>query len=161
MANKADFTSDEWAELLKAPGWASLAVVAASPSGPIGVVKEMFAAGKILADAKKGAENPLVNALVADFTAAGRQQAQPAELSGKSPAEIRSLAVTALTRVASLVDAKAGSDAEGFKRWLADLAMRVAQAAKEGGFLGFGGTPVDEKETATLSDIGKALGVAV
>src|SRR5262245_5381884 len=118
MANKADFTSNEWAELLKAPGWASLAVVAASPSGPIGVMKEMFAAGKILADAKQGAKNPLVSALIADFTAAGPQQAQPAELSGKSPEEIRGLAVTALKRVASLVDAKAGSDAEGFKRCL-------------------------------------------
>src|SRR5262245_57477430 len=119
MASKTDFTSTEWAQLLRAPGWASIAVVAASPSGPFGVVKEMFAAGKVLAAAKTGAKTPLVGALVADLTTSeGRQQAQPGEVSGKSPDEIRAMAVRELKQVAALVDAKAGPDADGFKRWL-------------------------------------------
>jgi hypothetical protein len=160
MATKTDFTPSEWQALLKAPGWASIAVVAASPSGPVGVVKEMFAAGKVLAEATKGSQNPLVGALVADLkTSEGRQQAQPKEVSGKSPEEVRGLAVDALKQVTSLVDAKAGSDADGFKRWLATLSERVAQAANEGGFLGFGGTPVNEQEETTLTSIRTALGV--
>jgi hypothetical protein len=163
MATKTDFTADEWAQLLKAPGWASIAVVAASPSGPLGVIKEMFAAGKILAETKVGgAQNPLVGALVNDLTTSeGRQRAQPSEVSGKSPEEVRAMAVAALERVAALLDGKAGADADGFKRWLTALAGRVAEASKEGGFLGVGGTRVSEKENATLSDIGKALGVTV
>jgi hypothetical protein len=35
----------------------------------------------------------------------------------------------------------------------------VAEAAAEGGFLGFGGVQVSEAEKATLADIAKALGV--
>jgi hypothetical protein len=162
MSTKADFTPDEWVQVLRAPSWASIAVVAASPSGPFGVVKELFAAGKLLAEAKAGGQNPLVSALVNDLsTSDGRRQAQPTEASGKSPEEIRQLAVDALKQVASLLDGKAGADAEGFKRWLATLAGRVAEASKEGGFLGIGGVRVSEKETAVLADIGKALGVAV
>jgi hypothetical protein len=160
MASKTDFTPSEWSTLMKAPGWASLAVVAASPSGPFGVVKELFAAGKILADAKASTPNPLVGALVADLgTSEGRQQAHLQETSGKSPDELRTLAVEQLKQVASLVNAKAGADAAGFKRWLATLSESVAQAATEGGFLGFGGTRVSDKEQSALADIRTTLGV--
>jgi hypothetical protein len=161
MATKTDFTTDEWVQLLKAPGWASIAVVAASPSGPIGVIKELFAAGKLLAEAKQGAQNPLVSAVVNDLvTSEGRHQAQPSDVAGKSPDEVRTAAIASLKQVATLVDAKGDADADGFKRWLAVLAERVAQASKEGGFLGIGGTRVSEQEAATLSEIGKALGIA-
>lgn len=162
MASKTDFTSAEWEQLLKAPLWASMIVVAASPSGPLGVVKELFAAGRVLAETRSGTQTPLVSALVADLaTSEGRHQAQPKEASGKKPAEVRAMAINALQQAASLVDGKAGPDADGFKRWLASLAGRVAEASKEGGFLGIGGTRVDEQEKAALSDIGKALGVSV
>jgi hypothetical protein len=158
MASKTDFTSTEWSALLKAPGWTSLAVVAASPSGPFGVVKEMFAAGKILADTSS--QNALVSALLADLrTSEGRQQAQPKEVSGKTPDEIRALAVDQLKQVTSLLNAKGGADADGFKRWLTTLGERVAEAATEGGFLGFGGTRVSDKEEKALADIRTALGV--
>ena len=59
----------------------------------------------------------------------------------------------------ALVDAKGGADADGFKRWLAGLGERVAQAATEGGFLGIGGTRVSDKEESTLADIRTALGI--
>jgi len=34
----------------------------------------------------------------------------------------------------------------------------VAEAAKEGGFLGFGGTRVSEQETSALKDLSSVLG---
>ena len=161
MASKTDFTPSEWAQLLKAPAWASIAVMAASPSGPLGALKEMFAAGKVLADAKAGASNPLVTALVNDLaTSEGRHLAHPTELAGKTPDQVQAAATEALRQVATLVGAKGGADAADFKRWLANLAERVASASKEGGFLGIGGTRVDEKETTALAGINKALGVA-
>src|SRR6185369_4350159 len=46
MSTKADFSAEEWKLVLKAPLMAGLAVVAASPSGPLGVLREMFAVGK-------------------------------------------------------------------------------------------------------------------
>src|ERR1044072_591883 len=63
-----------------------LVMVAASPSGPFGVIKEMFAVGKTLADVKlHGASSDLVKTVVADLeTAEARQQSMPAELQGET-----------------------------------------------------------------------------
>jgi len=36
----------------------------------------------------------------------------------------------------------------------------VAEAAKEGGFLGVGGTQVSEQEKTALSDLSRSLGIA-
>ena len=46
MADKSNFTAEEWITVLKAPAMAGLAVVAADPSGPFGAIKEAFATGK-------------------------------------------------------------------------------------------------------------------
>jgi hypothetical protein len=62
--------------------------------------------------------------------------------------------------VAALLDGKAPEDAAAFKAWLEDLARRVAEAAKEGGFLGFGGVQVSAAEQATLTEISAALRTA-
>ena len=78
MSTKADYSKDEWESLLKAPMMAAMAVVAASPSGPIGVVKEMFAVGKGLLEGAEGTTNPLIAAVVADFKG-GNRPATPAE----------------------------------------------------------------------------------
>jgi hypothetical protein len=97
MATKADFTADEWNQIRRAPFMAGLAVVAASPSGPFGVIKEMFAVGKMLAEVKtQGASNELVKALVADLETGAREQSAPAELQGKSPDQVRSYAIESL-----------------------------------------------------------------
>ena len=89
MATKADFTADEWNQIRRAPFMAGLAVVAASPSGPFGVVKEMFAVGKMLAEVKtQGASNDLVKALVADLETGAREQAR--RLNSKASSRIRS-----------------------------------------------------------------------
>jgi len=41
------------------------------------------------------------------------------------------------------------------------VSQKVAEAAKEGGFLGFGGTQVSEQEAATIKELSTALGVKV
>jgi hypothetical protein len=40
------------------------------------------------------------------------------------------------------------------------LPKTPAEASKEGGFMGFGGTPVSDKEKATLAELASALGLA-
>jgi hypothetical protein len=161
MASKADFTPEEWAQIRKSPMMASLAVVTASPSGPVGLVKEMFAVGKLIAETKtKSGANGLVEALVTDIaTREGMEQAKPVEIKGMSSEQVRNHAVDALKTVAALVDRKAPGDAAGFKTWLQEVAQRVANASKEGGFLGIGGTLVSEQEQAALKDTASALGV--
>ena len=58
-----------------------------------------------------------------------------------------------------VVDAKAPDDAAAFKGWLREISQHVAEAAKEGGFLGIGGVLVSEAEKATLTEISSTLGL--
>ena len=87
MAGKADFTPEEWSLLAKSPMMAALVVVAASPNGPFGIIKEMVAVGKLIAETKaKGGGDALVGALVSDITTReGMEQAKPTEIQGKKP----------------------------------------------------------------------------
>lgn len=164
MADKASFTSDEWHLILEGVMMASVAVTAAEPSGLFGVLKESFAAGTTLVAGKTDpGSNALVKAVVADFeTSEGRSLTRDGlkqKLSGSKPADIKATCIEALRRVGALVDTKAPGDAAGFKGWLQQISQRVAEAAKEGGFLGIGGVRVSEAEKATLTEIASALKV--
>ena len=162
MAGKASFTTEEWVTLLKAPAMAGLAVVAADPSGPFGAIKESFATGKALAEVKmQGGANALIDAIVAELsTAEGREVAKPTELLNLGGLEqALAHAVGVCQSAAQIVSAKAPDEADAFKQWLFSISQRVAEASKEGGFLGFGGTLVSEQEQAALSSISGALGL--
>jgi hypothetical protein len=122
----------------------------------------LFAVGKTLADVKlHGASSDLVKAVTADLeTAEARQQSAPAELQGKTPDQVRTAALEACRQAAALVEKKARPDeAQAFKQWLVSLGQKVAEAAKEGGFLGLGGTRVSAQETSVLTDLSSALGI--
>ena len=165
MATKADFTADEWKLLLQSPIVAGVAISAADPSGLIGLMKESMASARALIQAETDPNaDALVKAVASDFeTSAGRGLAQDgvkAAISGaKAPADIVSKALESLKAASVLLDAKGGPDAAPFKTWLAGVAKSVAEAAPEGGFLGFGGTQVSEAEKATVAHIAEALGV--
>ena len=160
MAGKADFTADEWSLLCKSPMLAGMVVVAASPSGPFGVIKEMVAMGKLIAETKAKGGDGLVSAVVNEITTReGIERAKPTDIQGKSPDQARAYALDQLKQVATLLRQKAPGDATAFSQWLQEVAERVASASKEGGFLGFGGTLVSEQEQAALRDTAAALGI--
>lgn len=162
MADKSSFTPEEWVQLLEAPMLAGMAVSAAEPSGLFGMLKESFATGKLLVQAKSdAAANPLVKAVAADYeTAEGRKAASEglkAKLAGAAPADLKARSLDTLRQVAALLTAKAPADAPAFKAWLEQIGQNVAEAASEGGFLGFGGVQVTDAEKATLGEIAAAL----
>jgi hypothetical protein len=160
MAGKADFTADEWSLLCKSPMLAAMVVVAASPSGPFGVIKEMIAMAKLVAETKAKGGEVLVSAVVNEITTReGIEHAKPTEIQGKSPDQARAYALDQLKQAAALLHQKAPGDATAFTQWLQEVAQRVASASKEGGFLGFGGTLVSEQEQAALRDIAATLGI--
>src|ERR1700722_6137044 len=106
----------------------------------------------------------LFQAVGSEFeTSEGRGLAQDgvktAITGAKTPAEIVAKTLDALKAASTVLDAKGGPDAVPFKTWLAGVAKSVAEAAPEGGFLGFGGTQVSETEKATVAQIAAALGV--
>jgi hypothetical protein len=165
VATKADFTPDEWKLLLQSPLIAGVAISAADPSGLIGMMRESMASARALIQATTDPNaDALVKAIATEFeTSEGRGLAQDgvktAIAGAKAPAEIVTKALDSLKATSALLDAKGGIDAGPFKNWLAGVAKSVAEAAPEGGFLGFGGTQVSEAEKATVAHIAEALGV--
>ena len=53
MADKSNFTPDEWKLLLESVTMAAVAVSAADPSGLWGLLKESFAEGSALIEARR------------------------------------------------------------------------------------------------------------
>jgi hypothetical protein len=164
MANKNSFTPDEWTKVLQSVMMTGIAVSAAEPSGLWGTLKESMASARSLLESKRDAgSNELIQAIVADFeTPEGRDTAREglaAKFKGSKPAEIKQKAIDSVREVAALIEAKAPSDAIGFKSWLRRTSETVADASKEGGFLGFGGVKVSDAEKATLAEISGALGL--
>lgn len=162
MAGKADFTPDVWTKILTAPMLAGMAVTLAEPSGLFGMMLEGMASGRALLEAKTDpGASELSRAVAADMeTSEGRtaaREALQADLSGKTPAEIKQIAMSTLAEVAAAVDAKAPQDAAEFKQWLRNIAERVAEASSTGGFLGFGGVQVTDAEKITVAEIAAAL----
>jgi len=165
MADKESFTPDEWIKILQSPMLAAMAVSAAEPSGLWGMLKEAVASSSALAAAKLDAgTNELIKAVVSDYeTSEGRAAVQDAlrqRFANTKPAEVVQRSVADLRDVAAILNAKAPGDAAAFKEWLRALSHKVAEAASEGGFLGFGGVQVTDAEKATLADIAKALSTA-
>lgn len=164
MADKTSFTKEEWTLLLQSPVIAGMAITAADPSGLWGLMKESFAAGGALAQAKSDTgANALVKAVATDFTTSeGRSAAREglqSELTGSKPAEIKEKSVALLRNVSALLAAKAPADAAAFKQWLQQISQHTAEAATEGGSLfGIGGVQVSDAEKATLTEISSALG---
>jgi hypothetical protein len=165
MADKSNFTPDEWKVLLQSMIAAGTAVTAAEPSGLWGLLKESFAGGTALAKANNDpGANALIKAVVADFAtaegSAARDELKTKFKGGGSLTQIKDKCIETLRQAAAIVDAKAPGDAAAYKGWLQQISQHVAEASKEGGFLGVGGVPVSEAEKATLTEISRALKAA-
>jgi hypothetical protein len=164
MTDKSNFTPEEWKLLLESVMMAGIAVTVAEPSGLWGLLKESFASGSALRQAKiDPGSSPLIRAVVADFeTAEGQSTARDGlreKLASSKPPEVKVQCIETLRQARALVDSKAPDDAAAFKGWLREISQHVAEAAKEGGFLGIGGVLVSEAEKATLTEISSALGL--
>jgi hypothetical protein len=160
MTTKADFTDEEWTRLERAPLVAGMAISLADPGGPIEAAKESLAAVKtILETAKTGeGDGELVNAVAKDVEAKAKQRENPLKgfkpRGGMAGEEI----LDELRAVNQIVTEKATpEEAEAFRKWLLDAAQRTADAAKEGGFLGFNAVRVSEGEQKMLDKLREVL----
>ena len=157
MSGKADFSVDEWDLLRSSPLMASMLVVAASPSGPVGLVQESSATARTILQSVATAQTSLLKALSEDVT---QTMAIPKPPPGATPGQVQEAAAEILRRTSALLTTKATPEETAeIKGWLAKVAQATAEAAKEGGFLGFGGTSVSDQEKAALSMLNTALGL--
>lgn len=165
MTTRQDFTPEEWAKIAESVMVASVAVTAADPSGLWGSLKESFAGASFLVSAKTNASaSELIKSVVAHFESSEGRTATRDTLkqrfSGVAPAQITQQGIAALEEVAGILDRKAPGESAAFKQWLYAVSQKVADASKEGGFLGFGGVRVSDAEKATLDQIKGALELA-
>jgi hypothetical protein len=159
MTTKADFTDEEWTRLERAPLVAGMAISFADPGGPIEALKESMAAVKTIVEtARSGGEGELVDALAKDVAAKAQKRENPLKgfrpRGGMAGEEI----LDELRAVNGIVTEKATpEEADAFRKWLLDAAQRSADAAKEGGFLGFNAQRVSEGEQKMLDMLHEVL----
>ncbi len=162
MSIKDQVSAEQWKALINAPGAASTFVATASGGG-LEIFKEIFSASKFTQQlaAKSGGSGygNLVDELISAMKnmSIDDAKANAIQYQSQNPVDIRAEMKQLVADGAAAVAAL--PDAEGFKRWLIDIARQVAET-KTGGVLGFGGQSViDEKEQAALDELADLLGV--
>ncbi|HET9302363.1 MAG TPA: hypothetical protein VFO20_06275 [Propionibacteriaceae bacterium] len=158
MTTKSDFTEEEWTRVRRAPFVAGMAISLADPGGPIELAKETTAS-------LKTATNPpsreqLLAEVALDIQSMTQQRQNPlTDFKPTDASQAGQQILDELRAVAEIVSSKAtAEEAAAFKQWLLATSQAAADAAKEGGFLGFGATQVSEGEKSMLDKVRTAIG---
>jgi hypothetical protein len=157
MTGKTDFTEEEWARLKRAPFIAGMAISLSDPGGPIELVKETAATLKTVTGGQAG-RGELVAAAAAEVAVEARSRKNPlGDFKAKGALAGQEI-LEELRAVNEIVSAKASpEDADAYRAWLNDAAGEAANAAKEGGFLGFHAVRVSQGEQRMLDKLAEAL----
>lgn len=171
----AQLDQDERQLLATLPQTIGSAMAFAGRSGLFGTGKEMVASAQgMMAGLKDYPNNELIKAIVPSLGASDRDAEiarvkesrdwAVARMKSKgidNPEKFSAMALEDVRTAAALLASKASpQEANEYKAWVMKLAESVANAATEGGFLGFGGERLSEGERKLLGEIKTALGVA-
>ena len=152
-------SKDEWTRLKRAPFIAGMAISLADPGGPIEAFKETAATLNTVRDAgESGGRGELIGAIAQEVVADARQHKNP--LHGFKPkgALAGQEILEELAEVNRIVSAKATpEEADAYRDWLKTAAQEAANAAKEGGFMGFHAERVSEGEQRMLDKLAEVL----
>ena len=145
--------------------------MAFAESSGLATVKELMESAKsYMAGLKAYPNNQIIQGILPNLEDRKEAMAQAKEFREKtlvrlkekevdSPEKIRSLLLEDAQTINTLLKEKASpEEAAEYKAWAMSVAENVARAAKEGGFMGFGGERVSEGEKALFADLGKVLG---
>jgi hypothetical protein len=159
VTKRTEFTDEEWVRIRRAPFVAGMAISLADPGGPIEMSKETIATIKSATNPPSREE--LLAEVALDIQAMTQQKENP--LKGfklnkeTSPGQ---QVLDELGAAAAMVSAKATADeSAGFNQWLLATAQAAADAAKDGGFMGFGAKQVSEGEQTMLDQVKATLGI--
>ena len=148
-------------QLLQAPLAAGMYIMIADPSFVVGSLKEAFVISYSIIQKPKENNSELLAALLADFQQKETLKQAQIKFEKKDIAVIKRAISDALKGVVQILDQKATKgECKEIKSWLYDVSVKVANAATEGGFLGFGGTRVSDNETLALQEIANHLEVS-
>jgi hypothetical protein len=150
---KAKYLPQQWDDVRLGAAAVAVRVMGAAPSGLVGAVKEVAALSERVSAARNDA--PPASILNLAFESAlGKDDYK------KLP-EDRPGLVAVVRRAMQVVATNSPSDAVAYGKLLIDAATHVAEASKEGGFLGIGGTRVSEQEQQAIDEIRGAVGQVV
>lgn len=151
---RARFSDVEWNTIRLSPLAATLYVVTAATSGVGAITREVTAATEGMRSLVKAAlPTSLVD--VAFGSAEGDVEIPSGgDLDTGSP---RAAMLRSVRAAAAAVKEKSPVDYRSFGDTLTALGRKVAEASKEGGFLGIGGTLVSEQEERAIAEIASAV----
>ena len=153
MTTKADFPEDEWTRIVRAPFVAGLAISLADPGGPIEAAKETMATIKTATNPPS--REQLLTEVALDVQAMTQQRRNPLGeyklTKGEQPGK---QVLDELRSVMAVVAARATpEETAALGQWLLATAQAAAEAAKDGGFMGFGAKQVSEGEQSMLDQV--------
>lgn len=159
MTTKTDFSAEEWKDLLAGPIASSLYIIVASPS-VFGSIKELATMGKALSETALNPENTeLLRYMLADFKDGETIKIVTPDFKGK-PDESAAVLRAAIEKSVALLNEKATPEESAqIRQWMYDLAVKTAEAAKEGGIFGIGAVRVSDAEKQALAELATILGV--
>lgn len=108
-------------------------------------------------DAAKTSANSIIQAMATAL------QAKEKPVMPERQSDMAATQASMLATIEGAIAAVQAQDADavaGYKQLIMDAATKAAGAAKEGGFMGIGGTPVSDAEKAALAQIATTLGIA-
>jgi hypothetical protein len=160
VTSKADFTQEEWVRIRRSPFVAGMAISLADPGGPIEAAKESMAS--LRAASVPPTEEELLVSVAHDIQALVRQKRNPlGDFKPTNAALAGQEVLDELRAVNKIVSAKAKpEETAAFRHWLVSTAQAAANAAKEGGFMGFGAERVSRGEQGMLDKLDSMLGVS-
>ena len=153
MTTKGDFPEDEWTRIVRAPFVAGLAISLADPGGPIEAAKETMATIKTATNPPS--REQLLTDVALDVQAMTQQHRNPLGeyklTKGEQPGK---QVLEELRSVMAVVAARATpEETAALGQWLLATAQAAAEAAKDGGFMGFGAKQVSDGEQSMLDQV--------
>ena len=163
MTTRTDFTAEQWQALRSAPQLVAVATAAAGNSGLFGSLSEGMAMASQIAETMRG-DQPLLRELFSKEEIRATQDEIRTMLKGVTDtaafnARLQESAATTIKSATAALTAKGASgDLDAYRQLLERIAERIANASKEGGFLGFGGERVSEGERVFIARLNELLG---
>ncbi len=149
MTGKADFTDQEWHQVVQGPPTAGMIVLSAQRGGTF---RETYSIAKAYAEAR---QHLGVSELLDEIVKA---KPEIDHTRYHSPAELKEHGLQQLRDAVQLVTGKAsGAELGSYKQFVLGLAQHVAEAHREHGNEG----SVSEAEQAAIDEIEGALGTTV
>jgi hypothetical protein len=161
MQDTTPYSPVEWTILTELPIRVLAASMRADDSGDFGLLlQQATGLAELSSKANEYASSSLVQRVFEHYKSDGDGEAQTLQLSEQWIERLLPDTLQRARQANEILEAKASDeDAAAYKLWLLETAAAVCAAARTGGFLGFGGERISEKEQAFLDDLAEAFAI--